>query len=43
MPEQEDWHRTLTSGYSTVEQATNHGANARSAKASAQASEVTFF
>jgi methyl-accepting chemotaxis protein len=43
MPEQEDWHRTLTSGYSTVEQATNHGANAVSAKASAQASEVTFF
>jgi methyl-accepting chemotaxis protein len=43
MPEQEDWHRTLTSGYSTVEQATNHGANARSAKASAQASEVTYF
>ena len=43
MPEQEDWHRTLTSGYSTVEQATNHGADARSAKAPAQASEVTFF
>ena len=43
MPEQEDWHRTLTSGYSTVEQASNHGANARPAKAPAQASEVTFF
>lgn len=43
MPEQEDWHRTLTSGYSTVEQAFNHGANARPAKAPAQASEVTFF
>ncbi len=43
MPAQEDWHRTLTSGYSTVEQATNHGANARPATAPAQASEVTFF
>jgi methyl-accepting chemotaxis protein len=43
MPAQEDWHRTLTSGYSTVEQATNHGADAKTAKTPAQASEVTFF
>jgi len=43
MPAQEDWHRTLTSGYSTVEQATNHGADAKPAKAPVQASEVTFF
>ncbi len=43
MPAQEDWHRTLTSGYSTVEQATNHGSSSGHAKAPAQASEVTFF
>lgn len=43
MPAQEDWHRTLTSGYSTVEQATNHGSSAKPANASTQASEVTFF
>jgi len=43
MPAQEDWHRTLTSGYSTVEQATNHGADAKTAKTPAQASEVNFF
>jgi methyl-accepting chemotaxis protein len=43
MPAQEDWHRTLTSGYSTVEQATNHGSSAKPANTSTQASEVTFF
>lgn len=43
IPPQEDWHRTLTSGYSTVEQATNHGSSAKPANAPTQASEVTFF
>ena len=43
MPAQEDWHRTLTSGYSTVEQATNHSSSSGHSKAPAQASEVTFF
>ena len=43
LPAQEDWHRTLTSGYSTVEQATNHSASSGQTKTPAQAAEVTFF
>jgi methyl-accepting chemotaxis protein len=43
MPSDEDWHRTLASGYSTEEQQINHSGDGPGAKAPAQASEVTFF
>jgi methyl-accepting chemotaxis protein len=43
LPSDEDWQRTLTSGYSTEEQQTNHVHDGSAAKAPAAASEVTFF
>jgi methyl-accepting chemotaxis protein len=43
LPSDADWQRTLTSGYSTEEQQTNHSKDATGAKAPVAASEVTFF
>jgi len=43
LPSDTDWQRTLTSGYSTEEQQTNHSKNATGTKAPTAASKVTFF
>ncbi|RPH44665.1 MAG: hypothetical protein EHM87_09515 [Burkholderiales bacterium] len=43
LPSDADWQRTLTAGYSTEEQQTNHAQDAAGAKSPAPASEVTFF